>query len=104
MSDFISRPEPDFDNDAYRGSLQQMLSQNLGELVRCDFLIGSSQVVSKAGVLYAVNEKYLILYQEYNETYVVCDIFNLKFVTFFDTRTQMGNQAAQQAAMMMRKK
>lgn len=93
MSNFINTTPPsDFDTEYYRGSFQQILAQNMGELVRCDFLIGTNQVVSYTGILYTVGERTVVLYQESNDTYVVCDIFNLRFVTFYDNTARRGAQ------------
>ncbi len=81
MNDFAT-PTPDLDGIAYRGSIQQVLSMHLGEEVRCDFLVGSNQIVSKTGILYSVAEKFIVLFHAAQGMYTVCDVFNLKFVTF----------------------
>ena len=51
----INTPPPqDFNTPAMRGSVQQFLSDNLGEFVVVEFLIGTQTMVQKAGILYAV--------------------------------------------------
>lgn len=76
-------PEQDFDTPAMQGSMQQMLSENLGEYVVVEFLIGTQTTMEKRGILYAVGTSFLVLFEEETQTFVVCDIFSVKFVTFF---------------------
>lgn len=76
-------PEQNFDTTAMDGSLQQFLADNLGEYVIVEFLIGTQTLVQKAGVLYAVGTSVLTLYEEVSQTFITCDIFSVKFVTFF---------------------
>ncbi len=74
---------PDFNTPAMEGSLQQFLADNLGEYVVVEFLIGTQTLVQKAGILYAVGTSVMTLYQELSQTFVTCDIFSIKFVTFY---------------------
>lgn len=75
--------EESFDTQAMKGSLQQFLSWNLGEYVLCEFLIGTQSQSTREGILYAVGMSYFVLYEEKTETYVMCDIYAVKFVTFY---------------------
>ncbi|MEG1394666.1 MAG: hypothetical protein RR993_04815 [Clostridia bacterium] len=77
-------PHDDLSGQAFDGSMQRLLSLNVGNYISCDFLVGTNTVVTKAGILHDVGEKYLVLYQARNRQYIVCDIFNLKFVTFLE--------------------
>ena len=43
----VTPPEEDFDTDAMRGSMQQMLSDNLGLYVVCEFLMGTQAMSRK---------------------------------------------------------
>lgn len=74
---------PDFNTPAMEGSLQQFLADNLGEYVVVEFLIGTQTLVQKAGVLYAVGTSVMTLYQELSQTFITCDLFSIKFVTFY---------------------
>lgn len=74
---------PDFNTPAMEGSLQQFLADNLGEYVVVEFLIGTQTLVQKAGILYAVGTSVMTLYQELAQTFVTCDLFSVKFVTFY---------------------
>ena len=76
-------PRQDFDTPAMQGSLQQALSENLGQFVVVEFLIGTQSMVQKAGILYAVGSSVLTLYEEATQTFVICDMFSVKFVTFY---------------------
>ena len=83
-SDSITTPPPqDFDTPAMNGSMQQFLSENLGQYVVIEFLVGTQALTTKAGVLYAVGTSVVTLYQELSQTFVTCDIFSVKFVTFY---------------------
>lgn len=76
-------PASDFDTPGMQGSMQQLLSENLGKYVMADFLIGVSSIVRRVGILYSVGRGFLVLYDEENHNFNVCDIFSLKFVAFF---------------------
>lgn len=76
-------PEQNFNTPAMAGSMQQFLNDNLGEYVVIEFLIGTQSMTQKAGVLYAVGTSVVTLYEEVSQTFITCDIFSVKFVTFF---------------------
>ena len=63
--------------------MQQFLSENLGQFVVIEFLVGTQTLSAKAGILYAVGTSVVTLYQELSQTFVTCDIFSIKFVTFY---------------------
>lgn len=84
MVDFKPEQPEDFNENPYIGSIQQVLAMNKGEAVVCEFLIGASNLVNKSGILYAVADKYFVLYHPNNDTYTVCDIYSVKFVTFLN--------------------
>ncbi|WP_297718990.1 hypothetical protein [Intestinimonas sp.] len=79
----VTPPEENFNTDAMRGSLQQILSDNLGGYVACEFLVGLQAMMKKEGILYSVGRSYLTLYEPGTQTFMVCDIFSLKFITFY---------------------
>ena len=79
----VTPPEENFNTDTMRGSMQQILSDNLGSDVMCEFLVGTQAMTRKEGILYSVGRSYLTLYEETSQTFVVCDIFSVKFVTFY---------------------
>lgn len=79
---FVTPPKQDFDTVGFQGSMQQILQENIGNYVIVDFLTGTDNLISKQGILYNVSSQFLVLYDDINLRYVVCDIFTVKFVTF----------------------
>ena len=78
-----AEPSAEFDTPGMQGSMQQLLSENLGKYVMADFLIGVSSIVRRVGILYSVGRGFVVLYDESTHAFEVCDIFSLKFATFF---------------------
>lgn len=75
-----------FENSvAYQGAMQQILAENTGEYVSVEFLIGTQETVERRGILYAVGVSYIVLYNPEDDTYIVCDLFAIKFVTFYNS-------------------
>ena len=72
-----------FDTD----NILSILKNNIGYYAVCDFLIGTGSLDTREGILYASGVNYLTLYHPQNETYTVCDIYSLKFITFYNTTT-----------------
>ena len=81
--EFQSSPQQDFDTEEMRGSMQNILSQNVGEYVVIEFLIGTEQIMRKQGILYLVGTSFVTLYDDTQNIYIVCDIFSIKFVYFY---------------------
>ena len=79
-------PDQDFNTISFQGSMQQVLQENIGNYVIVEFLIGTNGLISRQGILYSVASQFLVLYDEFESRYVVCDIFAVKFVTFLDGR------------------
>lgn len=79
--------DPQSNADVTRGSMLQDLADNLGYYVEIDFLIGTQNIVTRGGILYAVGNNYVTLYQDLEDRYVVCDLYSIKFVTFYNTRS-----------------
>ena len=75
-------PDQDFDTVSFQGSMQQVLQENVGNYVIVEFLIGTNNLISRQGILYNVAAQFLVLFDEIESRYVVCDIFSVKFVTF----------------------
>lgn len=70
-------------NEAYLGSLQAALRNNLGYFVVIEFLIGTDSLTEKEGILYSVGNNFVTLYEQETDRYIVCDLFSIRFVTFF---------------------
>ncbi len=80
---FVTPPQQDFNNEEMRGSMQNLLSDNLGEYVVIEFLIGTAMIVRKQGLLHSVGTSVVTLYDDTVNNYIVCDIFSIKFVYFY---------------------
>lgn len=80
---FTTPPQQDFNTEEMRGSMQNLLSDNLGEYVVIEFLIGTGLIVRKQGLLYSVGTSVVTLYDDEVNNYIVCDIFSVKFVYFY---------------------
>lgn len=79
----VTPPPQTFDSVGMQGSMQKILSENIGQYVVCEFLIGTQAMTTKEGILYSVGTSYVTLYEETTQTFVVCDFFSIKFVTFY---------------------
>ncbi len=82
--DFNVPGAQDFDTLTYQGSMQQVLQENVGKFVIVEFLIGTTGLTTREGTLYYVGTQFLVLYDQFEDQFVVCDIFSVKFVTFLD--------------------
>ena len=80
---FTAPPPINFDTEEMRGSIQYILSKNVGEYVVIEFLIGTSMIMRKQGILYYVGTSYVTLYDNRENNFIVCDIFSVKFVYFY---------------------
>lgn len=67
-------------------NFQEMLSNLIGSYVITELLIGVDRLVLRQGYLTAVGPSYYILYDPEPRSSTVCDIYSLKFVTYFDSR------------------
>lgn len=79
-------------DQTYRGSMQQILSENTGRQIVVDFLVGNSNIVRKEGILYMVGLSYIVLYEPRTDAYTVCNLYSVEFVTFLPAGN--NNQAA----------
>ena len=68
----------------------EVLQDNLGAYVQIEFLIGTQGMTSRFGVLYAVGRNYVVLHDVGNQNYIVCDIYSVKFITFFSPDGESG--------------
>lgn len=68
-------------------NILSILKNNLGYYVVCDFLIGTERIETREGILYQSGVNFLTLYNPQYDTYTVCDIYSLKFITFYNTTT-----------------
>lgn len=81
--EFTTPPPIDFNSEEMQGSIQKILSENTGEYVVIEFLIGTEQIMRKQGLLYFVGTSYVTLYDDASNNFIVCDLFSIKFVYFY---------------------
>ena len=96
---FTVPPNQDFDTITFQGSMQQVLQENVGKYVIVEFLIGTGSLTSRQGMLYYVGAQFLVLYDEFEARFVVCDIFSVKFVTFLEGRSATTYPSLDQTAV-----
>lgn len=80
---FRHLPQQNFDTPEMRGSMQQILSHNIGEYVVIEFIIGTDRIARKQGILYLVGTSFVTIYDDVSNNFLVCDIFSIKFVYFY---------------------
>lgn len=65
------------------GSMQEALADNLGLYAVCEFVVGTQELTRKEGILYSVGRSFIVLYDENQQNFVICDVFSIKFVTLY---------------------
>jgi len=91
---------PTTTQEAYLGSLKATLMRNKGNYIVATFLIGTQNMVSWKGVLYDVGNDYVTIYQPGRDRYIVCDMYSLKYMEFYDTqRRDLCNQMLRENGM-----
>ncbi len=65
---------------------QEMLSGLIGAYIITELLIGVDRLILRQGYLVAVGPSYYILYDPEPNVNTICDIYSLKFVSFFESR------------------
>ena len=68
------------------------LRQQIGKLMRVEFLIGTNNLVDRIGILQDVGASYILLRSFENDSLVYCDIYSIKFITI-STTGMYSNQA-----------
>ncbi len=63
--------------------LNGFLRTQIGNRVRVEFLVGTNTYLEKSGKLLAVGANYIILQEAMSDDLLVCDFFNIKFVTIY---------------------
>ena len=61
------------------------LREQIGKLMRVEFLIGINNLVDRIGVLEDVGASYILLRSFENDSLVYCDIYSIKFITISTT-------------------
>lgn len=61
------------------------LKEQIGKLMRVEFLIGTNNLVDRIGILEDVGASYILLRSFENDSLVYCDIYSIKFITISTT-------------------
>ena len=61
------------------------LREEIGRLMRVEFLIGSNNMIDRIGILEDVGASYILLRSFENDSLVYCDIYSIKFITISTT-------------------
>lgn len=67
------------------------LREQIGKLMRVEFLIGTNNMVDRIGILQDVGASYILLRSFENDSLVYCDIYSIKFITISTTGICGGN-------------
>lgn len=59
------------------------LKTQIGKRVRVEFLIGSNGTTDRTGTLLGVGASYILLRPSDSDDVLMCDLYSIKFVTFF---------------------
>ena len=57
------------------------LREQIGKLMRVEFLIGTNNLVDRIGILQDVGASYILLRSLESDSVVYCDIYSIKFIT-----------------------
>lgn len=81
MNDCINIPDTgvDLNEPPYRGSWQQLLTNNIGRTVKIDYN-NAGTIISQQGVVLAVGVQYVLLKSK--GCILSGDVFSIRFVTF----------------------
>ena len=66
-------------------STPAFLREQIGRLMRVEFLIGTNNMVDRIGILEDVGASYILLRSFENDSLVYCDIYSIKFITISTT-------------------
>jgi len=61
------------------------LREQIGKLMRVEFLIGANNLTDRIGILEDVGASYILLRSVESNNLVYCDIYSIKFVTISST-------------------
>lgn len=67
------------------------LREQIGKLVRVEFLIGTNNLVDRIGILEDVGASYILLRSLESNTTVYADIYSIKFVTISNAQPPQQN-------------
>lgn len=63
------------------------LKEQIGKLMRVEFLIGTNNMVDRIGILDQVGASYILLRTIESDSLIYCDIYSIKFITISTSGT-----------------
>lgn len=78
------------------------LREQIGKLMRVEFLIGTNNLTDRVGILEDVGASYILLRSVESNTLVYCDIYAIKFVTIAANNWNMNNNMMNPSMMYNR--
>lgn len=63
------------------------LREQIGKLMRVEFLIGTNNLTDRVGILVDVGASYILLRSIESDNLIYCDIYSIKFVTISDNNS-----------------
>lgn len=76
------------------------LREQIGRLMRVEFLIGTNNLTDRIGILEDVGASYILLRSIESNNLIYCDIYAIKFVTIADRNMGMTNVGMMNMGMM----
>ena len=75
-------------NDMYTPAF---LREQIGKLIRVEFLIGTNNLTDRIGILEDVGVSYILLRSVESNNLLYCDIYSIKFVTIAENSFRRAN-------------
>ena len=75
-------------NDMYTPAF---LREQIGKLIRVEFLIGTNKLTDRIGILEDVGVSYILLRSVESNNLLYCDIYSIKFVTIAENPFRRAN-------------
>lgn len=78
------------------------LREQIGKLIRVEFLIGTNNLTDRIGILEDVGASYILLRSIESNNLIYCDIYSIKFVTIAENTTygNINNIGMMNSAML----
>ena len=76
------------------------LREQIGKLMRVEFLIGTNNLTDRIGILEDVGASYILLRSIESNNLIYCDIYAIKFITIADRNMGMVNSGMMNMGMM----
>ena len=76
------------------------LREQIGKLMRVEFLIGTNNITDRIGILADVGASYILLRSFENDSLVYCDLYSIKFITISTTSNLISSMGQNQNYQM----